>query len=155
MIPERVVEVLRGPAFVQIGTRDAALRPAHTFAVGAVVHEDRETVTVFVPTARAEDVLRDLTENGRIALGLALASHEAYQLKGRYVSSRPTDDAERARQEAYRAALLADLLEAGYPAAIARPLTLGFAYTPSVAVTFRVEAVFLQTPGPGAGTHLP
>jgi hypothetical protein len=154
MIPDRVVEVLHGPAFMQVGTRDEGLRPAHTFAVGAVVHEDRQTVTVFVPTARSGRVLRDLTENGRIALGVSLVSHEAYQLKGTYVSSRPTDDAERARQEAYRVALLASALEAGYPEAIARPMTLGLAYTPGVAITFRAEEVFLQTPGPGAGTLL-
>ena len=154
MIPDRVVEVLHGPAFMQIGSRNEALQPAHTYAVGAMVHDDRQTVTVFVPTARAERVLRDLRENGRIALGVALASHEAYQLKGTYVSSRPADDADRARQEAYRAALLASALEAGYPEAIARPLTLGFAYTPAVAITFRAEEVFLQTPGPGAGTLL-
>ena len=154
IIPDRVVEVLHGPAFMQIGTRDEALRPAHTLAVGAVIHEDRQTVTVFVPIARSERVLRDLTGNGRIALGVALASHEAYQLKGTYVSSRPTDDADRVRQEAYRAALLASALAAGYPEAIARPLTLGFAYSPGVAITFRAEEVFLQTPGPGAGTPL-
>jgi hypothetical protein len=123
-------------------------------AVGALVHDDRRTVTVFVPTPRAERVLRDLRENGRMALGISLASHEAYQLKGTYVSSRPTDDAERVRQEARRAALLASALEAGYPEAIARPLTMGLAYTPGVAITFRVEEVFLQTPGPGAGTLL-
>lgn len=154
MIPDRVVEVLHGPAFMQIGTRDDELRPAHTFAAGAVVHDDRQTVTVFIPTARSGRVLRDLTGNGRIALGVSLASHEAYQLKGTYVSSRPTNDAERARQEAYRAALLASALEAGYPEAIARPMTQGIAYTPGVAITFRAEEVFLQTPGPGAGTLL-
>jgi hypothetical protein len=123
-------------------------------AVGAVVHDDRQTVTVFVPAARSERVLRDLRENGRIAVGVSLASHEAYQLKGTYVSSRPTDDADRARQEARRAALLESALEAGYPETIARPLTLGLAYTPGVAITFRAEEVFLQTPGPGAGTLL-
>ena len=154
MIPDRVVELLHGPAFIQVGTRDETLRPSHVFAVGAVVHDDRETVTVFVPTARAERTLRDLAANGRVALGIALASHESYQLKGTYVSSRPTDAEDRARQEAYWLALLASALEAGFPEAIARPLTLGFAYTPGVAITFRPEEVFLQTPGPGAGTRL-
>jgi hypothetical protein len=154
MIPDRVVEVLHGPAWIQIGSRDEALHPAHTVVVGAMVHADRQTVTVFVPTARSGRVLRDLTGNGRIALGVALASHEAYQLKGTYVSSRPTDDADRARQQAHRAAMLESALEAGYPEAIARPLVLGIAYTPGVAITFRAEEVFLQTPGPGAGTPL-
>jgi hypothetical protein len=154
MIPDRVVEVLHGPTWIQIGSRDEALRPAHTVAVGAVVHDDRQTVTVFVPTARSGRVLRDLTGNGRIAVGLALASHESYQLKGTYISSRPTDDTDRARQEARRAALLESALEAGYPETIARPLALGLAITPGVAITFRAEQVFLQTPGPGAGTLL-
>ena len=40
------------------------------------------------------------------------------------------------------------------PEEIAWALTQGFAYVPSVAVTFRAEEVFLQTPGPGAGTRL-
>lgn len=154
MIPDRVIEVLHGPAYMQIGTRDAALRPSHTFAVGAVVHDDRETVTVFVPTARAERILADLESNGRVALGIALVSHEAYQLKGSYLSTRATDASDLARQESYRKALLDDALGVGYPDEIARPLTQGFAYTPGTAITFRAEQVFLQTPGPGAGTPL-
>jgi hypothetical protein len=154
VIPDRVVEFLHGPVYIQIGSRDAALRPAHTTAVGAVVHDDRVTVTVFVPTARAERLLRDLKENGRIAIGAGYVSHEAYQLKGTYISSRPTDDAERAHQEAYLAARYRCALEAGYPEALARPFCLGFAHAPGVAITFRTEEVFLQTPGPGAGTRL-
>jgi hypothetical protein len=154
MIPDRVIEVLHGPSWVYIGSRDAALRPVHTIAVGGMVHDDRRTVTVFVPEARAQRVLRDLAQNGQIAVCVALASHEAYQLKGTYVSSRPTDDADRARQEARRSALMEDAVEAGFPPEIARPLALGLAYTPGVAITFRTAEVFLQTPGPGAGTPL-
>lgn len=155
MIPDRVVEVLHGPVYVQVGTRDATLRPAHTLAVGAMVHDDRQTVTVFIPAARARRALADLESNGRIAVGVALASHESYQLKGTYVSTRPTDADDLARQEAYRRALLADALKAGYPEEIARPFTQGFAYTPGVAITFRAEEAFQQTPGPGAGNPLP
>ena len=153
MIPERVVEVLHGPAFIQVGTRDAALRPAHTWAIGAVVHDDRQTVTLFVPESRAARLLGDLRDNGRVACAFAWASHEAYQVKGTYVSSRPVTDEDSARQEAYRAKLLGAVRQV-YPEEIARPLVLGFAYRPGVAVTFRAEEVFLQTPGPGAGTRM-
>src|SRR4026208_811340 len=100
MIPGRGGEVLPGPTWIQIGSRDEALRPAHTVAVGAVVHDDRQTVTVFVPPARSGRVLRDLTGNGRIAVGLALASHESYQLKGTYISSRHTDAIDTTRHAA-------------------------------------------------------
>ena len=154
MIPDRVAEVLEGPAFLKVGVRDASLRPAQVVAVGAQVHDDRQTVTVFVPAARVERILPQLVENGRIAVAAGMASHEAYQVKGTYLSSRPTGDADQARLVTRRASLLAALLEAGYPEAIARPLTQGFAWTPSMAITFRVQEVFQQTPGPGAGIRL-
>jgi hypothetical protein len=154
MIPDRVIQVLSGPSYVQIGTRDENLRPAHTYAIGAMVHGDRQTVTVLVPTARATRILPHLESNGRIALGIAQVSHEAYQLKGTYLATRPADADDVARQEAYRQALLDDALRVGYPDEIARPLTQGFAYTPSVAITFRADEVFLQTPGPEAGKRL-
>ena len=154
MIPDRVVQLLHGPAFMQVGTRDAHLRPAHAWVIGAVVHADRQTVTFFVPESRSARVLSDLQDNGRVALGLGLASHEAYQLKGTYVSSRPTGAEDIALQERYRTEWLAAALQAGYPDEIARPLIRGFAYRPGVAVTFRVKEIFLQTPGPGAGNKM-
>jgi hypothetical protein len=154
MIPDRVIEMLQGPSFLQLGTRDDQLRPAHTLAVGAIVHEDRQTVTVLVPTARAARILPQLETNRRLCLGIGQLSHEAYQLKGTYLSTRPTDAHDLARQEAYRKALFADALRGGFPEDIARPFILGFAYTPSVGITFRAEEVFLQTPGPDAGSRL-
>jgi hypothetical protein len=153
VIPDRVIEVLSGPALMAAGTRDFELRPAHTSAVGAVVHDDRQTVTFFVPEGRAARLLSDLRDNGRVAFGFGWMSHEAYQLKGTFLSSRPATDEEVARQEAYRAELLAALRQV-FPEEIARSFELGFAYRPGVAVTFRVEDVFLQTPGPGAGSKL-
>jgi hypothetical protein len=153
MIPDRVVEVLSGPALMLAGTRDAGLRGAHTCVVGAVVHDDHQTVTFFVPESRAARLLSDLRDNGRVAFGFGWISHEAYQLKGTYLSSRPTTGEDRARQEAYRTKLLTAFRQA-YPDEIARPLALGSAYNPGVAVTFRVDEVFLQTPGPGAGSRM-
>ena len=153
MIPDRVVELLHGPAFMQLGTRDAHLRPAHTVVTGAVVHPDRETVTFFLPEGRSARILGDLQDNGRVALGIAFVSHEAYQLKGTYLSSRPTGDEDLALQDAYGAKLLAAVRQV-YPEEIARPLVLGFAYRPGVAITFRVEEIFRQTPGPGAGEKM-
>jgi hypothetical protein len=154
MIPDRVIEMLHGPSYLQLGTRDESLRPAHTVAVGAKVHDDRQTVTVFVPSQRAQRIVPHLETNGRVALGIGRASHEAYQLKGTYLSRRPTDADDVARQEAYRKALLADALEAGYPEELARPFTQGYAYAPGMAITFRTEEVYLQTPGPDAGSRL-
>ena len=153
MIPDRVLEILSGPAIMFAGTRDAELRTAHTGAVGAVVHDDRRTVTFFVAESRAASLLKNLEDNGRVAFDFGWVSHEAYQLKGTYVSSRPTNHEDHVRQEAYRMDLLAAYRQA-YPDEIARPLALGLAYRPGVAVTFRVDEIYLQTPGPGAGTRM-
>ena len=153
MIPDHVIEVLHGPAVFQVGTRDDALRPSHAIGVSGFVHDDRTTVTVFVPECRAGQTLRNLEDNGRIAVAFGLVSHESYQLKGIYMTSRPTTDGEARRQEAYRVAVVNEMRRV-FPDAIARPIIEGVPYWPGIAITFRVEAVYLQTPGPGAGTRM-
>lgn len=153
MIPARVVEVLEGPSVMQVATRSAELWPSHAWAWGAVVHEDRQTVTFFVSEKRAQRILSDAADNGRIALTFGHASHEAYQLKGIFVSSRPATDDDYERMEAFRRELCVGLAQL-WPEETVKSLVLGWAYRPSVAVTFRVEDVYLQTPGPGAGERL-
>jgi hypothetical protein len=150
MIPDRVVEVIHGPAFMQAGTRDGELRPAHTFVAGAAVSEDRQSITFFVAQSLSKRILENLQDNGRVAFGVALISHEAYQLKGTYASSRPADEQELAFQEAYFAKLL-DAASQLFPESMARGMVASIPSRASVAITFRVEEVFLQTPGPGAG----
>src|SRR3989442_2576099 len=129
---------------MQVGTRDAHLRPAHAWVIGAVVHADRQTVTFFVPESRSARVLSDLQDNGRVALGLGLASHEAYQLKGTYVSSRPTGAENIALQGTYRTELLHAAPQAGYPGEIARPLPPGLPYPPGGGGTLPGKGNFLQ-----------
>lgn len=89
MIPNRVVEVIHGPAVMYIGTRNERLHPAQAFIIGVVVQPDRETITFFIPESRSERILSDLNNNGKVALAVSLPTHEAYQLKGAYMSSRP------------------------------------------------------------------
>lgn len=154
MLPDRVIDVIHGPAIMYAGTRDERLRPAQTFVIGAIVHPDRETITFFVPQGRSGRILSDLEHNGRVALAVGLPTHEAYQVKGTYVSARPTDAKDRTTQEIYRAKLLSALLQAGYPEQIVKPFVLEFVYHPGVAITFRAEEIFLQTPGPEAGKKI-
>lgn len=154
MIPDRVVEVIHGPAWMCAGTRDDRLRPAHTFVVGAMVHSDRETVAFFVPKSRSERILSHLKSNGWVALTVALPTHEAYQLKGLYLSSRAADAKDRTVQDIYRAKLITATVQGGYPEPLVRPLVLGYVYQPAVAITFRPEEIFVQTPGPQAGKKI-
>jgi hypothetical protein len=154
MISEKLVEFIHGPVFIAIGTRDEKLHPTHTAVAGAIVNPDRETITCFVLQSRAEKIMGHLERNGQIALTVAHPSHECYQLKGHYVSSRSVEAKDVAIQEIYRTKLLACMLQYSYPEQIVRPLVLGFRYKPAVAITFRVEEIFLQTPGPEAGKKI-
>jgi hypothetical protein len=154
MLPDNIVEVIHGPAVMSVGSRDERLHPAHTFVVGAVVHPDKETVTFFVPESRSERLLSNLKHNGKVALAIGLLTHEAYQLKGEFLASRPGDEKDRAVQEIYRSKILSTMLQFGYPEQIVHPFILGFIYHPAVAITFRVEEFFLQTPGPEAGKKI-
>lgn len=154
MIPDRIVEVVHGPAVMYIGTRNERLYPAQAFVIGAVVHPDHETITFFIPESRSERVLSDLNNNGRVALAVSLPTHEAYQVKGTYISSRPTDAKDRAVQEIYRSKLLSAMIQAGYPEQFVTLFVRGFAYQPGTAITFRAEEIFLQTPGPEAGKKI-
>ena len=154
MIPDSIVEAIHGAAILSVGTRDEQLHSTHTFVIGAVAHPDRETVTYFVPEQRSERMLNNLKNNGRVALAVSLLTHEAYQLKGAYLDARPTAAKDLAVQELHRAKLLSTMLQLGYPEALVKPFILGFIYQPSVAISFRVEELFLQTPGPEAGKKL-
>jgi len=139
---------------MHVATRNESFRPFQVSAVGAVVHPDRKTVTFFVPESRSERILGDLKNNGRVALAFGIVTHEAYQVKGSYLSSRPAEAKEQALQEIYKTKVLSSFLQVGYPEQVVRPYILGLKHQPSVAITFRVEEVFLQTPGPEAGKKL-
>jgi hypothetical protein len=154
MITDRVVEVIHGPAWMYAGSHDERLCPAQTVVIGAIVHSDQETMTFFVPESRSERLLSHLKSNGRVALAVSLPTHEAYQLKGMYLSSRAADAKDRAVQDIYRAKLITATIQGGYPEQLIKWLVLGFVYQPAVAITFRPEEIFLQTPGPQAGKKI-
>jgi hypothetical protein len=148
MIAAKFVEFLQGPVASFIGTRDAMLRPTLTWVIGTRTSAATDEITAFVPDVEIDRTRRNLEHNGLVALVAANAvTHEAYQFKGLMVGMRPTNDEERGIQDIHRAKL-ASLTR--YP----RELFAGYTPYPSTAVTFRVEQVFLQTPGPEAGRVL-
>ena len=151
MIPEKLVEFINGPILMVVGTRDEKLCPSVNRVFGAIVNAGRETITFFVPEILSEKMLRNLTDNGRIALLISEPiSHETYQFKGAYISSRKSNDEEIAFQDAYFHKILSHLPKFGVPEEYWNTLI----YKPSLAVTFRVEDIFDQTPGPGAGKKI-
>lgn len=149
MIPQRLVDFVHGPVVSWIGSRDDKLRPSVSWTFGTRVDAANDLITTFMPEIESEQVVSDLAQNGMIAFTVAEAiSHEAYQFKGGQVEMRPSTEEERAVQDIHRSKLLSHYTM--YPEAVFG----GYVLYPSIAVTFRAEEAFVQTPGPGAGEKL-
>ena len=151
MISADLAPFLESGISILVGTRDARLRPDAVRAVGARVEHGGEELTLLLPDATAAGCLADLRDNGRIAACFSRArDHRSIQVKGRVTRAAPADAADREVVERYRAAVAQEWGFVGLPPRI----TFRVAHWPCHAVRLRVEAVFVQTPGPGAGAPL-
>lgn len=151
MIEETLAEFLESGLACAVSTRDASLVPDCVLAAGVRVGRDRKHVTVFLHDAISARSLANLKDNGKIAVTLEhLPDHHAIQLKGtasRVAKAREQDVADATR---FHAGFMKEIEYVGVAPRVARRL----AFLPCVAVTFRVEAVFEQTPGPQAGARI-
>ena len=151
MIAQKFIDFVQGPTLHFVGSRNAKLRPTFTWAFGATVDVAEGSITIYVPDVEGAETFRNFEENGMVALTVGEAlTHETYQFKGPSLSMRPCEDADTTIQEIHRSKLIAHLAPAGY----SEDIWNGFEIDPSTAVTFKVEEVFVQTPGPGAGNKL-
>lgn len=147
-LSEELAEFVEGGLSMLVGTRDAALRPKVERAVGAFVGPDRETITVYLNQALASQAVANLNENGSIAITVSRPyDHRSLQVKGQMIEMHESTAEDRSKQERWLIGFVEHLYIIGLPRSIVRTLQI----FPSVAVTMRIEDMFEQTPGPGAG----
>ena len=153
MIPGKIIRFLNRANVGHAGTRDRNLVPHGHGVSGWAVGPDGQTFTVFVPAGAREHLIESLEDNGQISITIEeYPEHEAYQVKGRYVRHRPTeqedvDTAERIRERFVKAVL---------PLAgeVAVQALHAFVQQPVLAIDIDVREIYVQTPGPGAGARL-
>jgi hypothetical protein len=146
--PPELREFLESGVSILLGTRSDRLLPDCCRIVGARLEADGSALTVFLPAATAERSIANLRDNGWAAVCFARAmDHRSVQIKGRMLTIRDADEEDRERIVRYRSALAEAWGVIGIPPRI----TLRMAHWPCHALTIRVESVFDQTPGPGAG----
>lgn len=152
MVSAELAAFLESAVTILVGTRDASLGPECVRAMGARVERGRRDVTLFVPSAIGARTFANAAENQRVAACFTrVKDHRSIQLKGHVVHVREAEAADRACVDRYRSGLADALGELGLP-----PRTLfRVAHWPCHAIRFRVEAIFVQTPGPGAGDPMP
>jgi hypothetical protein len=153
VLPEDLVAHLGGPFAVLVASRDDRLVGTAAPAFGLSVEPESDQITVFVADAMVGPTLSNLEANGRASLLVGMTeAHEGYQLKGEFVSARPSTEAERTLQAAHQRRVIEHF----------RPMTDGmseayygrFPLHPSTALTIRIREAFDQTPGPNAGRRV-
>ena len=129
-------------------TRDDRLVPDVVRPAGLRVESGGEEVTFFVASVSAAQMLRNVESNRRVALVLSQPQdNRSVQLKGPVLETRPAREDERPLMDQYRARFARMLEPLGVPPSFVMRTQIW----PAVAVRFRVEQMFLQTPGPAAG----
>ena len=109
---------------------------------------------VFLATARAQALLRDLRAGGPIAVVFTRPlTHETVQLKAAGARITPVTRADRRIMREYDAAFFAEIVALGFDSNFTRGLASGAA-ADAVTVSFEPSAAYEQTPGPRAGHRL-
>jgi hypothetical protein len=148
MIDSQLAGFLEQGLGIHIGTRDARLQPHGARAIAVEVEGDGVHVVVHLAEVAAARILPNLEGNGQAALAFARPVDErACQIKGIFVSARPTRDDERPVLEGQWEGFLRQLEAIGIP----RGGTADWTMWPAVAIRLNVTAIFDQTPGPTAG----
>jgi len=151
VLSEELVAFAQSGVAIHVGTADARMRPETARAMGARVEPGGGEVTVFVPRASMGATEANLEATGRVAAVFVRPLDDvSFQLKGTVVALGEATESDRRVVDRYVDALLEQFMIVGIPARITRAI----ARWPALAVRFRVEQIFVQTPGPGAGAVL-
>jgi len=146
--------MIRGGVSAIVASRDEALRPSVMRAVGSLVSNDGQTITVFLSRPQSQALLRDLERGSPIAVVFSQPStHRSVQLKASRVTTRPAQPADEMVLARYREAMERELARIVPDAAFTRAMLAG-RIEQLVAVSFVPEQAFEQTPGPRAGTPI-
>jgi hypothetical protein len=154
LIPGKILRFLEHDANVAFaGTRDGDLVPFGHRVSGWRIGADQRTMTVLLPGDFTERVVELLQQNGELAVTVeAFPGHETYQFKGRYLRHRAADRDDGEVVDRIRQRYLKSMKTIFYGPPEDALKT--FVSSPATAVDFEVLEVYLQTPGPGAGTRL-
>ncbi|HET7698258.1 MAG TPA: hypothetical protein VFK57_21260 [Vicinamibacterales bacterium] len=151
MIDGALAAFLQEGVGIHIATRNEALQPNGARAVAVRVEPDGEHLIVYVARVAAARILPDLESNGQAAVGFGRpVDDRACQVKGVFVGAREATEEERPQVLAQWDGFLASLEKIGIP----RAATRTWVTWPAVAIRLRANALFDQTPGPGAGAPL-
>ncbi|MEZ5289259.1 MAG: hypothetical protein R2712_31555 [Vicinamibacterales bacterium] len=134
-----------------IASRNERLEPNAARVTALTVDDDGHHVVAYVPSVSADPVLADLRANGQAAIVVTRPTDDrGCQVKGVFVDARAAGPEDQSLVRAQWDHFLDVLEMVGLP----RAATESWIVWPCIAIRIRVQALFDQTPGPGAGAPL-
>ena len=148
MIPQEIVDFIYSGQAGVVGSRDENMVPMLALCWGTRVRDTDGVIITYVVKEQYEQMLKNFNNNGRVVLTLVeTPSYRSYQFKGQFLEARAMTPDEIDFQRQFREEVVAGFHSGGYPYEIADRY-VGLA---DLAIEFKVENIFDQTPGPGAG----
>ena len=120
----------------------------HIDTYGAVVDNSKTKITCFVRSSESVDVLNILKKSPNISYYVGMITHEDYNYKGEFTELSNLDSDALNISENYRKNLIDVLSGLGLDAEAVRNR---YGEAPDLGISFKVNKVFIQTPGPEAG----
>jgi len=154
MTPIELIEfVNKGGHPSVFGTRDQDLQPLIGRAVGAKIIENGSELIVYAQNILGQHQ-KNLENNAWISYTVCeLLTHITYQFKGSFLSIRKVESVEELKWAKENKLLFRDnFLTAGvqHLASLVEKVNT----SNLTAITFKIESIFNQTPGPKAGTQI-
>ncbi|MCD6060375.1 MAG: hypothetical protein K0S16_686 [Moraxellaceae bacterium] len=153
-LTEDQVRFIQGRVSIVAASRDVRRVPSVARAAGCRVAAGREAITLLLPTLQCQQLLADIATTRTLAVVFTEPStHRTQQFKGSDAQETPLEAGDRDLAAAHNLGFAEAIMPLGY----SRELALGVHDVPDgrlTAVTFHVDAVFEQTPGPKAGVKV-
>jgi hypothetical protein len=154
LLPAEYLALMARGVSVIVASSSAARVPSLMRAVGSHVADGGRQVTVYVSRSQASQLLDDIASSGQVAVVFSSpVSHQTLQLKSSQVTLRPMDVADLPILQRYRESMEQEVGAVGFPPTFTRAM-LAHRIDDVVAIGFRPEQAFDQSPGPRAGTPL-
>ena len=151
-IDHELADFLEANAAMLVAASDKANKPTITRGFGARVTDDRLHITVFVGVLQSAAMLEDIEQTGRVCLNATrISDYESVQLKGKNAQINKLSREDLQHIERYLPAVQSEMENIGLPPLVANNIYKCREHQGLVGITFKLEEVFSQTPGPGAG----
>ena len=152
VIDQALADFLESDMAILVAACDAASNPTISRGYGMRVAQDRARVTVFVTRQQSAAILRDVEQTGRIAVNATrISDYESYQLKGNQPQTVEPGQADRQHTDHYIKGLRSEMAKVGITPTQIDNILRSYDSEPLVGISFTVQEVYCQTPGPGAG----